>query len=81
MTEATEKKPGRPAKIECEVIKAIGMEVSTEEKTEKDHNGRLMYPDGTKMVFPSKSGDPTTVKLTRDAAKKLQDAGAVRVAI
>lgn len=64
MAETTEspKKAGRPAKVECIVIRKIGVPMDAQ------------HPEGMAQV-----GE--VVKLDRDAAKKLQDAGAVKVAL
>jgi len=57
MTEEA-KKPGRPGKVKCIVLRKIGTE------------------DGKGMAEVGEE-----VSLSRDAAKRLQDAGAVKVAL
>lgn len=72
--------------IECEVMRAIGVDMTREEKESYRltlRNGKEnMSMDGlTKMVYPSKTDTPTIVMLSKSVAKKLQKAGAVQVAL
>lgn len=74
----------KPELIECEVMRAIGVDMSDKEKDsyrETLRNGKeLMSMDGlTKMIYPSRTNKPNTVMLEKKIAKKLQNAGAVRV--
>jgi len=76
----------KPELIECEVMRAIGVEMSKKEKEDYRatlKNGKeLLSLDGlTKMVYPSKTDKPAIIGLEKSAAKKLQQAGAVRVVI
>lgn len=82
-------------KVECEVLRAIGIEATTEEikkwKQRADIKGLNFSQAGlTTMIYPNKPvksgdgksmipGEPVYVDLDKDTANKLSKAGAVRV--
>jgi len=72
--------------IECEVMRAIGVDMTDEEKEDYRltlRGGKEDLPmDGlTKMIYPSKTDTPNTVQLPKAVARKLQKAGAVQVVL
>lgn len=84
-------------KVNCEVLRAIGVEATEEEiakwRARADIKGLSFRSDGlTTMVYPNKQvydekskdfvpGEKVFVELDREVARKLQEAGAVRVVI
>lgn len=97
----TETKPEVEALIECEVLRAIGVEATQEliddMKRRADRRGLKFVKEGlTTMIYPNKPTkeldhgtrkyvmvppEPVFIGLPKPVAKKLQDAGAVKVVI